>query len=65
MEQNVIEAIDGIATYPIVSLIIFVLFFSGILIWMMKADKSHLKKMSEMPIEDDNFYKEPAEGKTL
>ena len=65
MEQNVIEAIDGISAYPIISLIIFVLFFTGIVIWMMKADKNHLKKMSELPIEDDNFYKEPAEGKTL
>jgi len=65
MEQNVIDAIDGISAYPIISLIVFVLFFAGVLIWMLRADKNHLKKMSEMPIEDDNFYKSPAEGKTL
>lgn len=63
MEQNVIEAIEGISMYPVISLILFVLFFAGIIYWMIKADKNHIKKMSELPLEEDNFQTKSAEGK--
>ena len=45
--------IDGVEIYPIISLLIFFLFFSGVLIWALKVDKKKLKALEEMPLSDD------------
>jgi cbb3-type cytochrome oxidase subunit 3 len=62
MEKNVLETIDGVQAYPLISLIVFVLFFLGIIVWVVKADKEHLKRMAALPLgdtsgdaENDNF----------
>ena len=62
MEKNVLETIDGIQAYPLISLIVFVLFFLGIIVWVVKADKDHLNRMAAIPLgdttgdaENDNF----------
>ncbi|CAN5480080.1 cbb3-type cytochrome c oxidase subunit 3 [soil metagenome] len=51
MFNEVLQSIDGISIYPIFSLLIFFVFFLGLTIWVIKADKNYLKKMSELPIE--------------
>ncbi|MCU0389842.1 MAG: CcoQ/FixQ family Cbb3-type cytochrome c oxidase assembly chaperone [Thermoflexibacter sp.] len=51
MIRNTLEAIQGINIYPIISLAIFFISFTLMLIWVMKADKKFIKKMSEMPLE--------------
>ena len=47
-----LETIDGVATYPMISLLIFFLFFVGLFWWVFKASKAHLKEMSELPLDD-------------
>lgn len=51
MFDNILQSIEGVAVYPIFSLLIFFVFFVGLGIWVYKADKNYLKKMSELPIE--------------
>ena len=51
MYKNVLESINGVDIYPVISLIIFFLFFLGVLIWVMKADKSYISKMGNLPLE--------------
>lgn len=46
------ESIDGIATYPMLSLIIFFAFFIVLFWWVFTASKGHIQKMSELPLED-------------
>lgn len=46
------ESIDGIATYPMISLIIFFVFFVVLFWWVFTASKRHIKEMSELPLED-------------
>jgi hypothetical protein len=56
--KEFLQSVDGISVYPIVSLIVFVLFFVIILIWMLKVDKNYIKKMEKLPFEkeeDNNF----------
>ena len=58
MIKEFLQSVDGISVYPIVSLIVFVLFFVIILIWMLKVDKNYIKKMEKLPFEkeeDNNF----------
>ena len=48
------ESIDGIATYPIISLLIFFIFFVGLFAWVFTASKEHIKEMSEIPLENND-----------
>lgn len=51
MYKSVLENISGVDIYPIVSLVIFFLFFTGVIIWVFKADKSYINKMGRLPLE--------------
>lgn len=46
-------SIDGIEVYPIISLLIFVAFFSGLLWWTLKADKKKIEEVSHLPLNED------------
>lgn len=46
------ESIDGIEIYPIISLCIFMLFFAGLIYYVVRADKKHIKDISNYPLQD-------------
>lgn len=49
------ETMDGIEIYPMISLIIFFLFFVGLLYYVRKMDKSKVEKIKNLPLDlDDN-----------
>jgi cbb3-type cytochrome oxidase subunit 3 len=54
MFKDVLQSIDGVEFYAIVAMIIFILFFIGIAIWLFKVDKKYIKKMSELPLNEEN-----------
>ena len=47
-----LETISGIEIYPLISLFIFVLFFIGLTILIIRMDKKYIAEMSLMPLED-------------
>jgi cytochrome c oxidase cbb3-type subunit IV len=51
MYKNVLQNIDHIAIWPVISFIIFFTFFIGLLWWAFTANKKFLNKMSEMPLD--------------
>ncbi len=51
---NYLSEIVNVEIYPLVSLIIFVLFFVGLVIYVIKSDKNYIKKMSDMPLENND-----------
>ena len=53
MYKNVLQAIDGIAIYPIISFLIFFVFFVGLTLFVIFSDKKHLAAMSQMPLQND------------
>jgi hypothetical protein len=53
MYKNILQAIDGIAIYPIISFLIFFVFFVGLLLFVIFSDKKHLAAMSQMPLQAD------------
>jgi Ca2+/Na+ antiporter len=53
MYKDILQSIEGISVYPIISLIVFVLFFVVILIWMIKVDKKYINKMENLPFENE------------
>ena len=56
--KNHMESIEGIATYPMISLLIFFVFFTLLFWWVFTASKSYIKEVSELPLEKDNQPKE-------
>ena len=50
--KNHLETIEGIATYPMISLLIFFVFFTLLFWWVLTTSKQHIKEMKEMPLDD-------------
>jgi cbb3-type cytochrome oxidase subunit 3 len=48
--MHYIEKISGVDIYGLISLLIFVLFFTVVLTWVFRADKKKIKEMSEIPL---------------
>lgn len=51
--KNYMESIEGVATYPMISLLIFFVFFSLLFWWVFTASKEYIKEVSELPLEDN------------
>ncbi len=49
-----LQTIDGVATYPMISLLIFFVFFALLFWWVFTASKAHVKEMGELPLDKDN-----------
>ncbi|MBT4098102.1 MAG: CcoQ/FixQ family Cbb3-type cytochrome c oxidase assembly chaperone [Gemmatimonadetes bacterium] len=58
MYKEVLASIDGVAIYPIISLVIFFTFFVGLLAWFVLADRTRLQRFARLPLDDDNADKE-------
>ena len=52
MYKDVLQSADGIGTYPMISLVIFFLFFVGLIIWVARYKKSAIEEFSQMPLND-------------
>ncbi|WP_055436867.1 CcoQ/FixQ family Cbb3-type cytochrome c oxidase assembly chaperone [Lacinutrix algicola] len=50
-----LEQIEGVEIYPIISLLIFFLFFAGLFFWVFTAKKAHITEVSNIPLEDDTI----------
>lgn len=49
-----LESIDGVAIYPIISLLIFFIFFTALFWWVFTAKKDYIDKVSDIPLELEN-----------
>ncbi|HTY38438.1 MAG TPA: CcoQ/FixQ family Cbb3-type cytochrome c oxidase assembly chaperone [Bacteroidota bacterium] len=50
MFSQYLETIEGIASYPILSLLIFIPFFLGVLYHVLRMKKEDADKMSRLPL---------------
>ena len=60
MYKNVLQSIDNIAIWPVISFVIFFLFFLCLLWWVATVDKKVIKEISELPLDaaaDNNTNK--------
>ncbi|TYP74264.1 CcoQ/FixQ family Cbb3-type cytochrome c oxidase assembly chaperone [Aquimarina intermedia] len=48
------ESIDGIEIYPMISLLIFFIFFTVLFWWIFTANKAYIKEVSNLPLETKN-----------
>ena len=52
MYKNVLQNIDHIAIWPVISFTIFFLFFLILLWWVFTVNKDFIHEMSEKPLQD-------------
>jgi hypothetical protein len=48
------DSIAGIEIYPMISLLIFFIFFVALFYWVITAKKDYIKKMSDIPLDNEN-----------
>jgi cbb3-type cytochrome oxidase subunit 3 len=46
-----LENIDDVAIYPIISLLIFFVFFAALFWWVFTAKKEHIDEVSNIPLD--------------
>lgn len=51
--KNYLESISGIGIYPLISLMIFVVFFGLVTLYVMKGNKKHFEELSNLPINEN------------
>ena len=55
MISDMLTIIPGGTTFQIIAFLIFFPVFIGVLIWVFRANKDYLKKMSRLPLESDRL----------
>lgn len=58
MYKNVLQNIDNIAIWPVISFVIFFLFFICLLWWVFTADKNFINTMKSLPFDKGTAEKE-------
>ena len=51
---NYLESITGVGIYPLISLIVFVVFFGFVTFYVLKGNKAHFEKLRNLPINENN-----------
>jgi cytochrome c oxidase cbb3-type subunit 4 len=60
MYKEILQNIDNIQIWPVISFVIFFLFFIVLLWWTFSVDKSFIRQMSELPLEDGTHSVQPS-----
>ena len=64
MIRNLLQSIEGVEIYPLISLVVFIIFFVVILVWMFKIDKNYVKEMEQLPLDSNNNRNLNSTGET-
>lgn len=51
-----LTGIDGVSIYPIISLLIFVIFFVVMLWFVMKMNKKRIEELSDLPFDGEEQH---------
>ncbi|WP_299123836.1 CcoQ/FixQ family Cbb3-type cytochrome c oxidase assembly chaperone [uncultured Winogradskyella sp.] len=52
--KNHMESITGIEIYPLISLLIFFIFFVALFYWVITAKKEYITTVSNLPLDNQN-----------
>ncbi|WP_430466424.1 CcoQ/FixQ family Cbb3-type cytochrome c oxidase assembly chaperone [Winogradskyella ouciana] len=52
--KNHMESITGIEIYPLISLLVFFIFFVVLFYWVITAKKEYIKTVSHIPLDNQN-----------
>jgi hypothetical protein len=64
MYKNILQSIDNVAIWPVISFVIFFLFFLILLWYVITVDKSFIHYMKGLPVEDGTDNKTSNQNET-
>ena len=47
-----VTKIDGVSIYPVISLVLFVLFFTIVILWAYRSDSKQIEHFENLPLEE-------------
>ena len=56
--KNYLQSIAGVGIYPVITLLIFFIFFSLLAIWAIKARTEHLAIINNLPLDGGEINQE-------
>lgn len=57
MYKDILQNTENLAIWPVISFVIFFLFFLILIWWAFTADRKYIKEMSSMPLDDNKDIK--------
>lgn len=51
--KNYLEKISGIEIFPMISLLVFVIFFVALIFYVVKADEAYISHMQQIPFDKE------------
>ena len=65
MFKHYFELIENVSVWPLVSLAIFFGFFLILILWLLKVDKNYIRKMKNLPLDDETKNGSKMTGKMI
>jgi cytochrome c oxidase cbb3-type subunit 4 len=63
MYKEVLRSIEDIEIMPMISLMVFMLFFIGMFIWVVTVDRKYVEHMRSLPLNDNEIKEGDDESK--
>jgi len=57
MYRDILQNTENLAIWPVISFVIFILFFLILVWWAFTADRKYIQEMSSMPLDDNKDIK--------
>jgi cbb3-type cytochrome oxidase subunit 3 len=57
MYRDILQNTENLAIWPVISFVIFFLFFLILVWWAFTADRKYIQEMSSMPLDDNKDIK--------
>jgi len=60
--RNYLESISGVSIYPVITLLIFFIFFTVLFVWVYRSrSKPHLNAIGQLPLNGGEIDFDPAQ----
>ena len=60
MYKNVLQSIENIEIWPVISFVIFFIFFLCLLLWVFTTDKKFIERMKGLPFDEEKSKSNPS-----
>lgn len=54
MYKEVLSQIENISIYPVISFVVFFVFFSAIAVWILRSKNKDFEEVSRIPLSNDS-----------
>jgi hypothetical protein len=54
MYREILQTIVGIHVFPVISLVLFLVVFSSVLVWVARMDGRRAHLLASLPLDDEN-----------